>query len=81
MTFPRLRARRVIRALAVLPLLVPLTQVAPADAKPGGPADPARTATVMTRNLYLGSALDDILAALASGIGGTFLNPTLPSAI
>jgi hypothetical protein len=69
MTIPRLtRVPRVIRALLVLPLLVPLTQVAPADAKPGGsPADPARTATVMTRNLYLGSALDDILGALASG--------------
>ncbi len=71
MTIPRLtRVPRVIRALLVLPLLVPLTQVAPAEAKPGGPADPARTATVMTRNLYLGSSLDGIIAALTSGDPG-----------
>ena len=73
MTIPR-RTRRVpraIRALLVLPLLVPLASVAPAvaDSPPGAAkaADPARTATVMTRNLYLGASLDGIIDALATG--------------
>ncbi len=69
-------ARLLVAALAV-PLLLPLASLAPADAhphsRPGSPpgaghaAAPARTATVMTRNLYLGASLDDIITALASG--------------
>src|SRR5690349_19291324 len=69
MTIPRRRPRRLLAALLALPLLLPLA-TAPADASPPGAAhaaDPARTVTVMTRNLYLGAELNAILAALASG--------------
>ncbi len=67
------RTRRLLAALLALPLLLPLASLAPADAKPGSPpgaahaAAPARTATVMTRNLYLGASLDGIIAALVTG--------------
>jgi endonuclease/exonuclease/phosphatase family metal-dependent hydrolase len=71
MRIPRLRrAPRVLVGLLALPLLLPLA-TAPADAAsppvPAVAADPGRTATVMTRNLYLGASLDDIIAALTSG--------------
>lgn len=57
-------------ALAVTALAGPAT--AAPEQTPAGPAGPAasggaRTATVMTRNLYLGAELGSILAALSSG--------------
>ena len=68
-TVPRPRA--LLGALAALALALAAI-VGPAAAQPQPPgagkaADPARTATVMTRNLYLGSSLDAIVAALPSG--------------
>jgi hypothetical protein len=67
------RARRaLVRVLAPLLLLLPLLPVAAAAADTAPPgassaADPARTVTVMTRNLYLGASLDGIIDALATG--------------
>ena len=74
MTIPRSRrAPRLLAALLALPLLLPLASLAPADAAPKAPpgaahsADPSRTVTVMTRNLYLGASLDGIIDALTAG--------------
>ena len=71
----RTRPRGLVAALlAALVALTGPTAAAPAVAAdplppPGAAqaADPARTADVMTRNLYLGAGLDAIVAALASG--------------
>ena len=64
--------RHLVLALAIALLLA--AHPGPAAAGPpsapsgaGEAADPARTATVMTRNLYLGAELDAIVAALAGG--------------
>jgi hypothetical protein len=64
--------RALVRVLAPLLLLLPLLPVAAAAADTAPPgassaADPARTVTVMTRNLYLGASLDGIIDALATG--------------
>ncbi|HET7720968.1 MAG TPA: hypothetical protein VFK43_13455, partial [Acidimicrobiales bacterium] len=71
----RTRPRGLVAALlAALVALTGPTAAAPAVAAdplppPGAAqaADPARTADVLTRNLYLGAGLDAIVAALASG--------------
>lgn len=75
MRIPRARrAPRLAAALVAVPLLLPVAFLAPADAAapkvpPGAArsADPSRTVTVMTRNLYLGASLDGIIDALTAG--------------
>lgn len=70
--FRRLRRRPrtlAAAALALTAILAPAAALAGPASPPGAghAAAPARTVDVMTRNLYLGSSLDAITAALASG--------------
>lgn len=63
-------------AIALAATLAPSGAALAAQQSPGGAsfaAEPARTADVMTRNLYLGASLDGIVAALASGSEGAIV--------
>lgn len=72
LSWPVVAAAALTTVLAVAALAVPAEATKPGtgDAKPRGPAAPARTVDVMTRNLYLGASLTPIVTALAGGDPG-----------